>query len=109
MKVHAVATGAPERAVFDAGAKLVAGVDEVGRGCLAGPVAVGAVVVDVSCLTSSPVGLADSKLLSAPARRELVEPIQAWATAAAVGWASPAEIDAVGIMVVSNRCHTPDQ
>lgn len=76
---------------------LVAGMDEVGRGALAGPVTVGVAFVDAS-VGDSPQGLGDSKLLS-PARREtLCEPIRAWAVATGIGHASPKEIDRWGIV-----------
>nr|WP_246071618.1 ribonuclease HII [Miniimonas arenae] len=78
------------------GGLVVAGMDEVGRGCLAGPVSVGVVV---SCLDRrAPSGLRDSKLLPPPRREALVAPIRRWAVACAVGHASPAEIDAIGII-----------
>jgi ribonuclease HII len=77
---------------------LIAGMDEVGRGALAGPVSVGVVVVDEVC-RSAPVGVKDSKLLSHQVRERLVPKIRGWATAYAVGHASPAEIDRFGIMV----------
>ena len=80
-----------------AGGRLVAGMDEVGRGCLAGPVSVGVVVVDHSS-GRQPGGLRDSKLLTAAAREHLVPAIRRWALAGAVGHASPAEIDEVGII-----------
>jgi len=86
-----------ERGLQRAGHRLVAGMDEVGRGALAGPVSVGVVVVDEVC-RSVPVGVKDSKLLSPQVRVRLVPRIQAWASAYAVGHASPAEIDEVGIM-----------
>lgn len=72
--------------------------DEVGRGALAGPVSVGVVVIDEVC-RSAPAGVKDSKLLSHQVRERLVPRIQAWATAYAVGHASPGEIDQYGIMV----------
>src|SRR5665213_1963334 len=72
--------------------------DERGRGALAGPVSVGVVVVDEVC-RSAPVGVKDSKLLSHQVRERLVPMIQGWATAYAVGHASPGEIDRFGIMV----------
>ena len=79
--------------------EAVVGVDEVGRGALAGPVCVGAAVVSRSCAAEFPEGLRDSKLLSAAARTRLVEPVRSWlGGCAAVGEASPAEIDAMGIM-----------
>jgi len=77
---------------------LVAGIDEVGRGALAGPVSVGVAVVGRATRPRFPDGLADSKLLPAATREHLCAPIRAWVAGAAVGHASPAEIDAVGIV-----------
>jgi len=87
-----------ERELQRAGHRLVAGMDEVGRGALAGPVSVGVVVIDEGC-RSAPVGVKDSKLLSPQMRQRLVPKIRRWATAYAVGHASPGEIDRYGIMV----------
>jgi len=87
-----------ERALQRAGHRLLAGMDEVGRGALAGPVSVGVVVIDDVC-RSAPVGVKDSKLLSHQMRERMVPKIQRWATAYAVGHASPGEIDRYGIMV----------
>ena len=87
-----------ERALQREGHRLLAGMDEVGRGALAGPVSVGVVVIDDVC-RSAPVGVKDSKLLSHQMRERMVPKIQRWATAYAVGHASPAEIDEFGIMV----------
>ena len=87
-----------ERELQRAGHPLVAGMDEVGRGALAGPVSVGVVVVDQGC-RSAPVGVKDSKLLSPQMRERLVPGIHRWASACAVGHASPAEVDRYGIMV----------
>ena len=79
------------------GARIVAGIDEVGRGALAGPVTVGAVAVDASH-ASFPDGLADSKLLT-PRRREAMDPlVRSWALAHATGSATAAEIDRIGIV-----------
>ena len=76
----------------------VGGMDEVGRGALAGPVSVGVVVVDAAT-RSAPAGLDDSKRLS-PLERERLHPLLArWAPAWAVGHASNDEIDAWGILV----------
>jgi ribonuclease HII len=86
-----------ERALQRQGHRLLAGMDEVGRGALAGPVSVGVVVIDETC-RSAPAGVKDSKLLTSLARQRMVAPIRRWALAHAVGHASPAEIDAVGIM-----------
>src|SRR5476651_857180 len=87
-----------ERALQRAGHRLLAGMDEVGRGALAGPVSVGVVVIDDGC-RSAPVGVKDSKLLSHQMRERMVPRIQRWATAYAVGHSSPGEIDQYGIMV----------
>lgn len=86
-----------ERELLRGGARLVAGMDEVGRGALAGPVSVGVVVVDAGVRTA-PMGVRDSKDLSAARREALVPRLSRWGVARAVGHASPQEIDAVGIM-----------
>ncbi|WP_165987404.1 ribonuclease HII [Streptomyces sp. YIM 98790] len=76
------------------GARLVAGVDEVGRGAWAGPVTVCAAVTG---LRRPPEGLTDSKLLAPPRRTELAEVLAGWVTAHAMGHASPGEIDDLGM------------
>ncbi|WP_309485071.1 ribonuclease HII [Cellulomonas sp. NS3] len=86
-----------ERTLLRSGALLVAGMDEVGRGALAGPVSVGVVVVDARTRACPP-GVTDSKLLSPAARSALVPALQRWGTARAVGHASAQEIDAIGII-----------
>ncbi len=78
---------------------VVIALDEVGRGALAGPVAVGAVVVDaVVARRRVPAGLRDSKLVPELRRPGVAQRAAAWACASAVGWASAAEIDETGIM-----------
>ncbi len=72
----------------------IAGVDEVGRGCLAGPVLACAVVLDPAHHIP---GLADSKLLTAAARERLHDTICQRSLAWAVAVAEPAEIDRVNI------------
>lgn len=80
---------------FAEGAELVVGLDEVGRGAIAGPVAVGAHAVFVGT-EEFPTGLRDSKLLSEK-KRELMAPlVNAWGQGA-VGFSSAAEIDEHGI------------
>lgn len=80
--------------LLDAGVLVVAGVDEVGRGALAGPVTAGACVLPREAHLP---GINDSKLLS-PARRErLAEQIIEVALGVSVGHASPAEIDTLGM------------
>ena len=73
-----------ERALFADGAALVIGCDEVGRGAIAGPVAVGVSAASLDELEAAPVpaGLRDSKLLSEK-RRDALEPL---ARAFAVRW-----------------------
>ena len=84
-----------ERALWQAGRVVVAGVDEVGRGPQAGPVGAAAVVLPAG---SKPIrGLNDSKVLSALQRDELVPVIRRVAVAVAVGAASVHEIDRYNI------------
>lgn len=75
---------------------LVAGMDEVGRGALAGPVSVGVAAVNLQLAVGMP-ALRDSKVLSAARREKLVGEIASWAVGVAVGHASPAEIDRYGL------------
>ena len=77
---------------------IVAGMDEVGRGALAGPVAVGGALSGADA-PPVPAGLTDSKALTPRRRDALVEPIQSWVQDCAVGYASPQEIDRWGIIV----------
>lgn len=78
---------------------LVIACDEVGRGALAGPVAVGAAVMDASgARRRIPQGLRDSKLVPEPKRADVAARAASWVQASAVGWSSSAEIDQVGIM-----------
>lgn len=86
-----------ERRLFRHGATLIACVDEVGRGALAGPVTVGVVLLSRDT-RRAPRGIRDSKLLSARAREELLPKIEEWVSASAVGHATAQEIDDVGIM-----------
>lgn len=86
-----------ERELFAAGSTLVIGVDEVGRGAIAGPVAVGMSVMSAAC-GAHPVGVRDSKLLSEKKRVELAPLLREWSVASAVGLASPQEIDELGIV-----------
>jgi ribonuclease HII len=81
--------------LLDAAPGAVAAVDEVGRGAVAGPVAVGAVHV-TTATPPPPAGVFDSKLLTHARRVELLEPIRAWAPVA-VGFASVEEIDTYSI------------
>ena len=77
---------------------LVCGVDEAGRGPLAGPVYAAAVILDPGAHIA---GLADSKALSAFRREELAEQIRGRALAWAIAWATVAEIDTINILQAS--------
>lgn len=88
---HSLEFDAPEAAV-------IAGVDEAGRGPLAGPVVAAAVVLDEACPIQ---GLADSKVLSPGARERLDRLIKRDALAWAVGRAAVEEIDRVNILQAS--------
>ncbi len=87
-----------ERKLWRTGFLRVAGLDEAGRGALAGPVVAGAVILPVN---TRRVGLwaavRDSKLLSPARREELAEQIRAQAADSSIGLASAAEIDDIGI------------
>jgi ribonuclease HII len=71
---------------------ITVGIDEVGRGCWAGPVVAGAVILAVPI-----VGLKDSKLLSKTQREKLTAEIEVSAAAFGLGWVQPAELDALGL------------
>ena len=75
--------------------EIVVGIDEVGRGALAGPLTVGAVVITE--ITNPPPALTDSKLLTANRREGLQEPIKQWASAWSLGSVSSEEIDEWGL------------
>jgi ribonuclease HII len=92
--VRVRATRTIENALRRWGFYRIAGCDEVGRGCLAGPVVAGAVVLDPDAHIP---GLADSKMLSADERERLNEVIQKRALAWSVCFVEPAEIDALNI------------
>lgn len=78
---------------------LVIACDEVGRGALAGPVAVGVAVVDAARARKRvPEGLRDSKLVAAHRRDDVAARASDWAMATAVGWCGADEIDRIGII-----------
>ncbi|QLE74322.1 ribonuclease HII [Streptomyces rectiverticillatus] len=76
------------------GVKVVAGLDEVGRGAWAGPVTVCAAVTG---LRRPPEGLTDSKLLTPKRRAALAVQLESWVTTHALGHSSPQEIDELGM------------
>lgn len=83
-----------ERAWVDQG-ETVVGIDEVGRGALAGPMVVGAVVL--SRIAQPPETLNDSKLLTPAQREALIGPLELWASDWSLGSVSSSEIDAWGL------------
>jgi ribonuclease HII len=91
-----------ERDLWGSGLTLVSGLDEAGRGALAGPVAVGAVILPPGPhLSQTLAGVRDSKQMT-PRQRDLLAPrIQETALAWGVAYASPEEIDRLGIVVAT--------
>ena len=87
-----------ERQYWERGCRWIAGVDEAGRGCLAGPVVAAAVVLAPETRLA---GLDDSKKLTPAAREALLDRIAAEALAVGVGRCSPAEIDELNILQAS--------
>lgn len=83
--------------LFAGGCRVVAGVDEVGRGAWAGPVSVGVALVDRSSLERLPEGLRDSKQLSARSRELMFPALVACCLGYAVGHASAEECDELGM------------
>lgn len=71
---------------------ITVGIDEVGRGCWAGPVVAGAVI-----LSNNVNGLTDSKLLSKKQRVELDASIRSNISAIGIGWVEPSVVDTIGI------------
>ncbi len=90
--------GTYERAARERGFQFVAGVDEVGRGCLFGPVFAAAVILD----PDKPIrGLHDSKILEAEDRSRLAAEIKRKCVAWAIGAADAYEIDQINILQAS--------
>ena len=89
-----------ENAVRRLGFARVAGVDEVGRGCLAGPVVVAAVVLDP---TRRIIGLRDSKLMTSAARDRLFDQIVTHSAAWTLAVAHPHEVDRLNVHRASLR------
>ncbi len=83
-----------ERALWEAGAECVVGVDEVGRGAWAGPISVGAAVVPPDRRVYK---IRDSKMLTEDEREALFERVAGWCVAWNVGHASERECDELGM------------
>lgn len=82
------------------GYRLIGGIDEVGRGPLAGPVVTAAVILPEDCAIA---GINDSKKLTAGKREELSAQIKEKAVAYSFGSASPVEIDEINILQATYR------
>jgi len=83
------------------GFSFIAGVDEVGRGCLAGPVVAAACILD--CTRAVPEHLNDSKKLTAKQRTEIAEELKATAVSYAVGLVEAEEIDGINILEATKK------
>ena len=88
------------RAIAD-GYKFIAGVDEVGRGCLAGAVVAAACILDLS--KPLPEGLNDSKKLTAKRRETIAEELRANVVCFAVGQIEADEIDRINILQATKK------
>lgn len=88
-----------ETELFESGNQFVIGMDEVGRGSIAGPVAVGVALLDLTtCSSGWPLKLRDSKLISEKTRAEIFLELGDWVSGWSVGMASVSEIEQEGIL-----------
>lgn len=99
-KQRIICSTAFEQEAWQSGVSFVAGVDEVGRGALAGPVVAGAVILDPNCI---PEGLDDSKKLTPHRRANLDQAIRASAIAWAVAGVEAEEIDRSNILSATRK------
>lgn len=84
-----------ERHLWRSGFTLIAGTDEAGRGCLAGPVVAAAVILPVDCQID---GVRDSKTMSARLRDLIEAKIRKQAIAIGIGVCTPGEIDLLNVL-----------
>ncbi|MGI6156021.1 MAG: ribonuclease HII [Enterococcus lemanii] len=89
-----------EKAAYQKGFEWIAGIDEVGRGPLAGPVVAAAVILPKDCVI---LGLNDSKQLSESKRNALKQEIEEKALAIGIGQINPSEIDQINIYQASKK------
>jgi len=88
-----------EQGFVDSGSRFIIGVDEVGRGSIAGPVAVGVALLDFKeALSPWPEKLKDSKLISEKIREAIYPDVANWVRGWAVGMSSAQEIEQIGIV-----------
>ena len=86
-----------ESAAIARGRRLVAGIDEVGKGAWAGPLAVGIALIPEHDPADASVPIRDSKTISERTRERIFDDVAAWCTAWSVGMASPIECDELGM------------
>jgi ribonuclease HII len=89
-----------EEKLYSEGYEVIAGTDEVGRGCIAGPVVACAIIMPKNCIIE---GVTDSKLLTDKKRRLLKEEIISKALAYEVIFISEEEIDRINILEASRK------
>lgn len=98
MPDNRIPTFKEEKALWKKGCRLVAGIDEVGRGSLAGPVAAGAVILPPEMDAKLLKDVRDSKLLTPKAREHLSTVIKQAAVCIGVGLVPSRVIDSIGIL-----------
>jgi ribonuclease HII len=99
IKVNSFPTLGYEKRLWSRGIAYVAGLDEAGRGCWAGPVAAAAVILpEEKGIQKKLAGVRDSKQMSAPQRTWWAEKIKVNACCYGIGFSSAAEIDQLGIV-----------
>ncbi len=105
-----------ERRLLASGKKLIAGIDEVGRGCIAGPVVAVAVILDLEKL-SIPTKIRDSKKISAENRTKYFDILEKEALTIGIGFVEHSVIDQINIlqatfeamkMAISKLAYKPD-
>jgi ribonuclease HII len=90
-----------EQQAYDAGYRFIAGLDEVGRGCLAGPVVAAACILDIT--KPLPDGLNDSKKLTPDLRERIAERLKEECVAYAIGRVEADEIDQINILEATKK------
>ena len=90
-----------ERQAYDAGFRFIAGLDEVGRGCIAGPVVAAACILDID--KPLPDGLDDSKKLTPEKREEIAVQLKTDCVAYAIGQVEADEIDRINILEATKK------
>lgn len=90
-----------ERQAYDAGYRFIAGLDEVGRGCVAGPVVAAACILDMD--KPLPDGLDDSKKLTPEKREEIAAHLKSECVAYTIGQIEADEIDRINILEATKK------